>query len=396
MTTNFNTINTPVINPTDHAASDTNEIDNLSANNKQHEHHHAADNNTDTHNQSLPDNEDHSEIHHHDHSSSHNSMPMMSQGSVMYMDGFHSALFHNSQTPPPCLNFFHPNWTLHTPTKFVFAMLCVTLMGMLVEACGVWRVRCLRKGRTHRRNQRLKRIRQWEEHQQQQRQQVPNLQGQELQYRRSRMLQREVSELSVVSENGEEEEVPMIVDEDCPRPIRRIWRIIPPFIRKICNKRVSGLDKQGYPKWIRIYDFGAASLHSFRAWLGYLLMLTVMSYAVEFMFSAVFGMVIGRFWFVDMDAGGGDGGGVLGGAVGVGGGIGGVGLGEGGGASAVRDQGVAMNAHAYDGTWGGGGDPCCGIDEHDDDDDNEQPLREPLLGSENNGALLTRRHAFDP
>ena len=52
--------------------------------------------------------EDHSSMNHHDHSS-HHSMPMMSQGTVMYMDGFHSALFHNSETPPPCLNFLHPS-----------------------------------------------------------------------------------------------------------------------------------------------------------------------------------------------------------------------------------------------------------------------------------------------
>jgi hypothetical protein len=212
------------------------------------------------------------------------------------------------------------------------------------------------------------------------------------------MLQREVSELSVVSENGEEEDeiVPIIVDEDCPRPIRRIWRIVPSCIRRPCDKNVSGLDKQGNPKWIRIYDIGAASLHAFRAWLGYLLMLAVMTYAVEFMFSAIFGMVFGRYWFVDMDATG-EGGGVMGGAVGVGGGIGGVGLGEGGGAGAVRDQGVAMNTHEHDGTWGGG-DPCCGIDDHDEDDHNmnEQPLREPLLGPGNNTGGVKRRTAFDP
>ena len=279
-------------------------------------------------------------------------------------------------------------------------MLCVTFMGMLVEACGVWRVRCLRKGRSHRQKQRLKRIRQWE--QQQQQRQLPNMEGRELEYgrRRSGMFQREVSELSVVSENDREEDdvvVPMIIDDDCPRPIRRIWKIVPSCIRSLCNKQVSGLDKQGYPKWIRIYDIGAASLHALRAWLGYLLMLAVMSYAVEFLVSAIFGMVFGRYWFVDMDVRG-DGGGILGGAVGVGGGIGGAGLGEGGaGATAVHDQGVAMNTHVHDGTWGGGGDPCCGIDEQDEDDHNigeEQPLREPLLGSNNAG--VKRRNAFEP
>eukprot|EP00985_Skeletonema_marinoi_P012191 scaffold5840_cov121-Skeletonema_marinoi.AAC.7 len=391
MTANFHAINMPVVNPTE-PASEENKIIGASANNT---HRNVTTGNTtsndttiDDHNQSSSMNhDDHSSIHNHDHSS--HSMPMMSQGTVMYMDGFHSALFHNSQNPPPCLNFLHPSWTLHTPSKFILAMLCVTIMGMLVEACGVWRVRCLRKGRSHRQKQRLKRIRQWEQRQ------LPNMQGQELEYGRSRMFQREVSELSAVSENGggEEEIVPMIVDEDCPRPIRRIWKIIPSCIRNVCDKQVSGLDKQGNPKWIRIYDIGAASLHALRAWLGYLLMLAIMTYAKEFMFSAIFGMVFGRYWFVDMDVRG-DGGGVMGGAVGVGGGIGGAGLGEGGGAGAAV---VAMNTHAHDGTWGGG-DPCCGIDEHDEDDHNmnEQPLREPLLGTGNSAnAGVKRRNAFD-
>lgn len=347
-----------------------------STTNTTHDDHHGSDNNGHNHSSTNHD-EDDNAMHQHDHSS--HSMSTMSQGTVMYMDGFQSALFHNSQTPPPCLNFLHPTWTLHTQSKFIFAMLCVTLMGMLVEACGVWRVRCLRKGRTHRREQRLKRIRLWERAQRQlQQQQVPNMQGQEFQYRRR--MQREVSELSnVSSDNGEDERL-MIVEEEeyddgCPRPIRRIWRIVPSCIRNVCDKHVSGLDKQGNPKWIKIYDFGAASLHAVRAWLGYLLMLAVMTYAVEFLFSAVFGMVFGRYWFVDMDARA-DGGGVLGGAVGVGGAIGGAGLGEGG--RQPSSEGVAMNDN--DGTWGGGGDPCCGIDEGDEDN-NVEPLREPLLGS---------------
>ena len=212
------------------------------------------------------------------------------------------------------------------------------------------------------------------------------MQGQELQYRRR--MQREVSELSINdSDNGEDGGV---MDRDnynneCPRPIRRIWRIFPSCLRSVCDTCVSGLDKQGNPKWIRIYDIGAASLHAVRAWFGYLLMLAVMTYAVEFLFSAIFGMVLGRYWFVDMDS---SGGGVLGGAVGVGGGIGGAGLGDGGGgAGPMYDLGVAMdmNRHAaHDGTWGGG-DPCCGIDEQDED--NEQPLREPLLTRRQSSAI---------
>jgi len=387
MKANFNTMDMPVMNPADHTImSGSNQIIGISADNNAHE---TNDSTTDNHNQnssssssssSSMNQHDHNSMNHHDHSS--HSMSMMSQGTVMYMDGFQSALFHNSQNPPPCLNFLHPSWTLHTPSKFLTAMLCVTIMGMLVEACGVWRVRCLRKGRSHRQKQQLKRIRQ---HQQQC--QLPNMQGREL---RSTMFQREVSELSSsgLTENNDGEGG----EEDCPRPIRRIRNIIPSCIRNLCHKQMSGVDKRGYPRWIRIYDIGAASLHAVRAWLGYLLMLAVMTYAVEFMFSAIFGMVIGRYWFVDTGVRSDGGGGVLGGAVGVGGGIGGAGLGEGGAGAAVRDEGVAMNTHnTHDGTWGGG-DACCGIDEHDED---EQPLLEPLLGSANAG-VKRRNASFDP
>ena len=42
-------------------------------------------------------------------------------------------------------------------------------------------------------------------------------------------------------------------------------------------------------------DLIAAALHASRILLGYLLMLAVMSYAVEFLISAVFGVVLGRY-----------------------------------------------------------------------------------------------------
>ena len=192
-----------------------------------------------------------------------------------------------------------------------------------------------------------------------------------------------------------------MMDEDCPRVIRKMWRIIPSCIRQTCEKRVIGLDKRGSPKWIQIYDVGAASLHALRAWFGYLLMLAVMTYAIEFMFSAIVGMVFGRYYFVDMGESG-SGGRVMSDAVGVGGGIGGAGLGEGGGGGNDHDQGVAMNTNnVHDGTWGGGGDPCCGFDDHDNDDDddddrmNGESLQVPLLGPGNN-AGVKRRNAFDP
>ncbi len=122
MTANFNT-NMPVITPADHSSSGANKIIGTT-DNSTHDHYTADDkkgsNDTiDNHNQSSSsstNHEDHSNMHHQDHSSSSHSMPMMSQGTVMYMDGFHSALFHNSQTPPPCLNFLHPT------VRYIFSM----------------------------------------------------------------------------------------------------------------------------------------------------------------------------------------------------------------------------------------------------------------------------------
>jgi hypothetical protein len=88
-------------------ASGDDKIGALSSNNSTRDHSNATDDNSNS-NSSTNSNhdEDHSAMHHDDKSS--HSMSMMSQGTVMYMDGFRSALFHNSQTPPPCLNFLHP------------------------------------------------------------------------------------------------------------------------------------------------------------------------------------------------------------------------------------------------------------------------------------------------
>ena len=102
MTPNFNAMDMPVNNPPDHA----------SESNQTLEHNATDDNTNDNHNHSSSsstNHDDHNSMHHNDHSSHSHSMPMMSQGTVMYMDGFQSALFHNSQNPPPCLNFLHPS-----------------------------------------------------------------------------------------------------------------------------------------------------------------------------------------------------------------------------------------------------------------------------------------------
>ena len=129
----------------------------------------------------------------------------------------------------------------------------------------------------------------------------------------------------------------------------------------------------------RRWDLLAALLHASRVWLGYLLMLAVMSYAVELLLSATLGVVLGRYCFMDAD-GGGD-------AVCVGGGIGGMGqIDDGGGRRGDSPSVDAMVAQRGNGETWGGGDPCC---DYDDDVD----VREPLLSSialGNNGGVTRR------
>ncbi len=109
---NFNTMKL-VRNPADHPiVSGSNQIGSSADADDGQE---TNDSTIDNHNQSSSsinqhdhmNQHDHNSMNHHDHSS--HSMSMMSQGTVMYMDGFQSALFHNSQNPPPCLNFLHPS-----------------------------------------------------------------------------------------------------------------------------------------------------------------------------------------------------------------------------------------------------------------------------------------------
>lgn len=107
MTANFNAMDMPVNNPSEHA-SEANQIIGITPANITLEHNATDDSTNDNHNRnSSMNHDDHNSMHHNGHSS--HSMPMMSQGTVMYMDGFQSALFHNSQNPPPCLNFLHPS-----------------------------------------------------------------------------------------------------------------------------------------------------------------------------------------------------------------------------------------------------------------------------------------------
>lgn len=332
---------------------------------------------------------DHSNMNHGDHSSQSNEM-MSPMGTIMYMDGFHSALFPpSSQPPPPCLNFLHPSWTLHTQAKFIGAMIGVLVMGILVEAFGVWRVKCLRKGKFLRREERRKILanRQWQEQQQQQ-------------SHENQMMNSLISEITLdttrtATPNSNSTRVYQYL---CPAFLRRCWRVVcPRFVRKACAKmcqpcfRRTGYGKEALRK-IRRYEFGAAMLHMLRALVGYLLMLAVMSYAIEFLICTVVGIVVGRFLFVDIE---GDALNIIVGTPG-GGNVGG---------AASSLQGVdmpptrgIMPANGIDATWGGG-DPCCGMDDDEEDDNFEDAVREPLLTNspdivQNSG--VSRRNHLGP
>jgi len=61
----------------------------------------------------------------------------MGNGMTMYMDGFHSTLLAAPPQPHPCINLFVSQWSLHTPLRFVLAMVAVVLLGIGVEMVGV-------------------------------------------------------------------------------------------------------------------------------------------------------------------------------------------------------------------------------------------------------------------
>ena len=234
---------------------------------------------------------DHGDHGHHHHRSLTSSSMDMSMGTVMYMDGLHWALFPPSgSAPPPCLNLFFPSWTLYSRTRFLFGMTSVTLLGILVEACGVWRARCLRRGRARRRRR------------------------------------------------GEDVVGVTAIATSLPPPTatRVVCANVPGSVRRFCLRRC---------------DIIAALLHASRILLGYLLMLAVMSYAVEFLLPAVFGVVLGRYCFRDTE---GSGGGVVVRGSNDDGGI-----------------GIQGGAPGVNGTWGGG-DPCCDFDDNED-------IHEPLI-----------------
>ena len=251
---------------------------------------------------------EHGHSHHHRYLST--TMGDMSMGTVMYMDGFHWALGSSasSGTPPPCLNLFFPSWTLYSRSRFVFGMASVTSLGILVEACGVWRTLCLRRGRARRRR-------------------------------------RLVEETRGSSGDGVATTMPTI----------------PPPVSTIRSKRLLCVV---VPKSVRHFfdthcDLIAAALHASRILLGYLLMLAVMSYALEFLISAVFGVVLGRYLFMDKDDGG---------------------------DSNNSEETSRLDSRNGNNTWGGGGDPCC-------DFDDEEGSREPLLSSLALESGVSRRHS---
>ena len=57
-------------------------------------------------------------------------------GMVMYMEGFQWSLLKTDTTPHSCLNFYFPSWTLDTRTKFIGAMICIIIMGIVTEGIG--------------------------------------------------------------------------------------------------------------------------------------------------------------------------------------------------------------------------------------------------------------------
>lgn len=328
-----------------------------------------------------------------DHGHDHNMPMMMSQGTIMFMDGFHSTLFPSSQAsaPPPCLNLFYPSWTLHTPSRFVFAMIAITFMGMLVEACGVWRVKILRKGRACRRAVRLKRLQTSREEEQQQQQQecLVDVHGRQLEFRQQSQLELQRDDCDVI--DASQQVAPLTSSPPpvsfqplvCPAVIQRMWLTIAPKCVRVMFANIfccfATRAKNDGIRAARKYDILAACLHALRAWLGYLLMLAVMTYALEFLVSAVVGMVLGRYYCIEME--------------------------EGDIVDAVnvrRGRGSTSGA-MDDGVWGGG-DPCCGIDDDDEDDYNDNhnivvgpnfnltEIYEPLLSSSLEGnARVTRR-----
>jgi len=77
------------------------------------------------------------------------------QGTTMYMTGFQFTLF----TPQTCcLNLLFANWTLDTRTKFIAAMIFVTLIGIITEGVPVMRAKFLKRIKVTKMNVRSKSI----------------------------------------------------------------------------------------------------------------------------------------------------------------------------------------------------------------------------------------------
>jgi hypothetical protein len=262
-------------------------------------------------------------------------------------------------------------------------MTLITLMGILVEALGVWRIRILRRGRRCRSEIRSKRVQSWKEQQKR----LNGMQGRQIELQCDDCDVSEVSLQATVTP-APPGALPASSNLLCPAVIRRLGRIIIPNpLRIICAKINCCYTRRtnGQLRTSKRYDVIAACLHASRAWLGYLLMLAVMTYAVEFLLSAVFGMVLGRYYFMHMGGGGDE----MNGADSFRGGLG-------GGCEDQEGGGMMLN----DGMWGGD-DPCCGIEENEDDfHDTYDVVRtssteicEPLLSSslEHNNCRVTRR-----
>ena len=65
---------------------------------------------------------------------------------IMFMDGFHSIIFHGSSSPY-CINLFFSSWTLDSRPKILLAMIVLFFMAIGAEGLSVVRKKTRKKSR---------------------------------------------------------------------------------------------------------------------------------------------------------------------------------------------------------------------------------------------------------
>lgn len=166
-----------------------------------------------------------------------NMMAGMSQGMVMYMDGFR---FATSSSDQPCLNLYFPNWTLDTPGKFCSGLILVFLLAFSTEG-----ISKLRHNISTSRNQ-------------QQQQQIQRRQRQ-----RRPVLEEQQSNSSTVSSSTVSSS-PAMMESLQPDRLGQIM---------------------------------ISSLHGIQALLGYIVMLATMTFSVEILISVILGLSTGYYYY---------------------------------------------------------------------------------------------------